>query len=45
LNDTRFANPGRHFRPVPGRYVATLLFTDASNNTARPRHLRFTIRG
>jgi plastocyanin len=45
LNDTRFANPGRHFRSVPGRYVATLLFTDASNNTARPRHLRFTIRG
>jgi hypothetical protein len=45
LNDSRFANRSRHFRPVPGRYVATLLFTDAGNNTARPRHLRFTIRG
>jgi plastocyanin len=44
-NDARFANRGRHFRPVPGRYVATLRFTDASNNTARPRHLHFTIRG
>ena len=44
-NDARFANRGRHFRPVPGRYVATVRFTDASNNTARPRHLHFTIRG
>jgi len=44
LNDARFANRGRHFHPAPGRYIATLRFTDASNNTARTRHLRFTIR-
>jgi plastocyanin len=45
LNGVRFANRSRHFRPVPGRYVATLRFTDASNNTARPRRLHFEIRG
>jgi plastocyanin len=44
-NQVRFAGPSRHFRPRPGRYVAALRFTDAANNTARVRHLRFRIRG
>jgi plastocyanin len=45
LNSFRFADRSRHFRPRPGRYRAVLRFTDASNNTARPRQLRFRIRG
>ncbi len=44
-NSARFAARGRHFRPRPGRYLAALRFTDAANNTARVRHLRFRIRG
>jgi hypothetical protein len=44
-NQVRLADRSRHFRPRPGRYVATLRFTDAANNTARVRHLRFRIRG
>ena len=45
LNSFRFANPTRHFHPAHGRYLAVLRFTDASNNTARPRRLHFKIRG
>jgi plastocyanin len=43
-NNFRFANRTRHFRPAPGRYLAALRFTDASNNTAHTRRLRFKIR-
>jgi hypothetical protein len=45
FNSFRFANRTPHFRPVPGRYRADLRFTDAANNSARTRHLRFSIRG
>jgi plastocyanin len=45
LNKVRFAGRSRHFRPVPGRYLAAIRFTDRSNNTARTRRLRFTILG
>ncbi len=45
FNQLRIANRSRHFRPRPGRYRAVLRFTDAANNTARVRHLRFRIRG
>jgi plastocyanin len=44
LNKVRIADRSRHFRPRPGRYVADLRFTDASNNTGRVHHLSFRIR-
>ena len=44
-NQIRIADRSRHFRPRPGRYRADLRFTDAANNTAPMRHLRFRIRG
>jgi plastocyanin len=44
LNKVSFAGPTRHFQPARGRYLAAIQFTDASNNTARTRRLRFKIR-
>ncbi len=43
LNRVRFANPSRHFRPRPGRYVAEIRATDRSNNTTRARRVGFSI--
>jgi plastocyanin len=43
FNDLAFAVDGRHFHPRPGSYIAVLRFTDAANNTARARRLRFSI--
>jgi plastocyanin len=45
LNQVRIADHSRHFRPRPGRYRAVVRFTDAANNTAPVRRLRFRVRG
>jgi plastocyanin len=44
FNELPFAVRGRHFRPRPGRYVASLTATDTYNNVSRARTLRFAIR-
>ncbi len=45
FNDVRFGQPGKHFKARPGRYVAKLRATDASQNESRARSLRFRIPG
>jgi plastocyanin len=40
-----FGGRSRHFRPVPGRYVAFLQATDLFSNTSRIRRVPFTILG
>ncbi len=42
-NQVRFAARAEHFDAAPGRYVAELRATDRSNNTGKPRRIRFEI--
>lgn len=42
-NEIRFGGRGKHFDAEPGRYVAELRAIDRSNNTSRPRRVRFQI--
>ena len=45
LDYGRFAAPGPHFRPAPGRYVALLTPTDMFHNIGRTKRVEFTIHG
>jgi hypothetical protein len=40
----RFGDRSKHFKPRPGRYLAVVSATDESQNTAKPRRLKFSIR-
>jgi plastocyanin len=44
FNEVSFADRSRHFVPRPGRYIAYVAATDASNNVSRTIRLHFTIR-
>jgi plastocyanin len=43
-NGDHFANPGKHFKPRSGSYIALVRATDDAANESRPKKIRFRIR-